>query len=152
MASREQKSYEFFKVALQDTITKEEKKLEQLLNLKDLIGDKELNLYIERRQNFLSVCKICNNNVRNLENYKGNEALIDAYQKDYYLNLDSLKKDALKLMAKSQKLWFEKLFAKNFEQLKTLMRSMLIYENQNDLAINERVIQEIELLRYKEGF
>jgi hypothetical protein len=152
MASREQKSYELFKFALQETISKEEGKLEKIININNLIGDKELDLYIGKRQSFLYFCKTCNNNVQNFENYKGNEALLDSYQKDYYLNIDVLKKDALKLMAKNQKIWFEKLYTKNFEQLKTLMRSLLISENRNDLAINERVIAEIELLRYKEGF
>jgi hypothetical protein len=152
MASRDQKSFELFKTTLAETIGKEEKKLGQLLIIKDLIGDPILNLYLIKRQNFLSFCQNCHDNIINIENYQGNESLLDAYQKDYYLTSDALKKEALKLMAKNQKLWFEKLFAKNFEQLKALLRSLLIGENQSDLTINERVIQEIELLRYKEGF
>jgi hypothetical protein len=152
MTTREQKNYEFFKVALNSTIGKEEKKLQQIFAIKDLTGDPGLSLYAAKRQNFLSFCRTVSDNLQNIPAYQGNEKLIDSYQKEYYLNMDSLRKEALKLIAKNQKVWFEKLFTSNFEQLKSLLRSLMISESQSDLFTIERVIQEIELLRYKEGF
>ena len=152
MSGREQKNFEFFKVLLTDTISKEEKKTDTLLKIKELVGDKDLSLYAGKRQSFLSFCYTYNEELQKIVNYQGNEKLIDAYQKDYHLTLDSLKKDALKLMAKNQKIWFEKLFTNNFDNLKALMRCLMISETPSELATIERIIQEIELLRFKEGY
>lgn len=147
---KEQINFENFKLILSNTIEKEKNKLENLNFVKNLLNDKNLNQLIEKRQKFFDFCNTFNSNIQNINNYNENPKMIDKSQKDFYLESDSLKKESLKLMAKNQKMWFEKLYANNFNLLKSLLRSLLINETQNDLTIIERVIQEIELVRYKD--
>ncbi len=151
MATREQKNFEYFKIFLDETISKEEKKLGQLSIVKKMVNDKELHVYIAKREKFLIYSKDCSTKVKNAPNYQDNPKANDTFQKEFYLTLDSLKKEALKLMATHQKLWFNTFFYSNFEMLKMLLRSLIISESQNDIATIERIIQEIELIRFKGG-
>ena len=145
---KEQKNYEIFKIAISEVANKEEKKLSLLTPALSLIGDRELESHIERRKQFLTYCKTVESHVKNIPNYQGSEQYIDKSQKDFYITLDNLKREVLRLMAKNQTLWFSKLFENNFPHLKNLLRNLIIYENQHDLIVIEKIVQEVELLRY----
>ncbi|MEK7432881.1 MAG: hypothetical protein AABZ74_07100 [Cyanobacteriota bacterium] len=149
MSEKNQKSLEIFKLALKDIIEKETKKINHLTPILKTIGDNNLSKYFDKRAQFLNFCTGTEGHVVNINDYKGNEQYLDKAQKDFYLTLDSLKKEALKLMASNQKQWFAKLFENEFDNLKFLLRNLLISENQSDLYLLEKMVQEIELLRYK---
>lgn len=145
---KEQKNYEIFKIAISEVAVKEEKKLSLITPILAIIGDKEFEVHIERRKQFLNYCKTVESHVKNIPNYAGSEQYIDKSQKDFYITLDNLKREVLRIMAKNQKLWFSKLYENYFDHLKTLWRNLIIYENQHDLMVLEKIVQEVELLRF----
>lgn len=152
MFTKDQNYFDQFKILLNETILTEEFKIKHLKIANGLLNDNDLEKYFKRRQDFLNFCTGCKNNIQNITQYISNEKLIDNIQKDFYLNIDNLKKEGLKLIAKNQKPWFEKLYKDNFEILKSLLKSLLIYETPRDTVTMERIIQEIELLRVKSGY
>lgn len=147
--SKEQQNYEAFKISLADTIEKEEKKVSKLVEANNLIKDNVVAPYIVKRQNFLAFCKKVQQETNEIQEYTTNKDLIDKYQKDYWITSDFLKKEVLKIMAKNQKLWFGRLFDNYFELLKDFQRSLLIAETPNEVKTFERMLQEIEALKYK---
>lgn len=150
MTSREQNNFEGFKIVLKDTINKEEKKILNLGNTNKQVNDQELNVCIQRREQFFTFCTGSNVHIEKINEYKGNEKYIDDVQKNFYLTIDTLKKEALKIMAKNQKLWFSKLFDHNFDLLKALLRSLMIGETPNELLNIERIVQEVELIKHNQ--
>lgn len=147
--NKEQQNFEGFKVLLITCIDSEVKKLSTLKELDKIIADKDLSSHISRREQFSNFCTGSKTHVDKIEEYSGNEQYLDKVQKDFYLSIDSLKKEALKLMSKNQKIWFTKLFDKDFEKLKSLLRALLIFEAEHEKAQMERIIQEIELVKHK---
>ncbi|MFN8674415.1 MAG: hypothetical protein U0457_20340 [Candidatus Sericytochromatia bacterium] len=149
MSEKDQKAYETFKIALRDTIEKEKFKISALTPIVKSIGDPKLDAYFNKRNQFLSFCTGTETNIANINQYKGNEKYLDKIQKDFYLTIDSLRKEALKLMETSSKTWFTKLFESYFDNLKLLLKNILIYESQSDLFVIDKLLQEIELLKRK---
>lgn len=147
--SKEQQSYEAFKHLLDVCMNSEKVKLQTLKEANKIIGDKDLNNHLGRREQFFNFCLGSKDNLSKVEIYLGNEKYIDKIQKDFYLSIDSLKKEALKIMSKNQKLWFGKLFETDFDRLKSVLRSLLIFEADHEKTQMERIVQEIELVRYK---
>lgn len=147
--SKEQQSYEAFKHLITVCMDSDKNKIQILKDTNKIIGDKELNNHISRREQFFNFCAGSKDNLSKVEKYSGNEQYIDKIQKDFYLSIDSLKKEALKLMSKNQKQWFNKLFDADFDKLKSVLRSLLIFEAEHEKTQMERIVHEIELVKYK---
>lgn len=146
--TKEQQNLEAFKILLDTCIKSEIIKLKALKDTNLIIEDKELATHLTRREQFQTFCTGSKDNLQKVEQYAGNEQYVDKIQKDFYLSIDSLKKEALKIMAKNQKQWFYKLFDKEFEKLKLVLRSLLIFEAEHEKAQMERIVQEVELVKY----
>ena len=128
--------------------TNDKTKVAELKQINSLINDPKLAILIKKREDFLLFCQ---NGLTKLEKpFK--DKFLDKFQKDYFLQLDFLRKEGLSLMATNQVRWFEQLFQYNFPSLKLLMRNLLVNGNDYDIATMERVIQEIELLHSKQGY
>lgn len=147
--SKEQQNFDAFKKLIVSCMESEKNKIDTLKESNKTLNDKELTNHISRREQFFSFCLGTKDNIDKIENYSGNEQYIDKAQKDFYLSIDSLKKEALKTMSKNQKHWFNKFFENDFNHLKSTFRSLLIFEAEHEKTQMERIIQEIELLKYK---
>jgi hypothetical protein len=146
--SREQQNLDAFKKLIVVCMESEKNKINILKDSNKVIVDKDLNNHITRREQFFSFCVGSKEHIDKISSYLGNEQYLDKVQKDFYLSIDSLKKEALKLMAKNQKQWFNKLFDNDFEKLKLLLRSLLTFEAEHEKTQIERIVQEIELIKY----
>jgi len=146
--SKNQQNLDAFKILLETCFNSENTKIKAIKDANLIIGDKELQNHILRREQFQTFCSGSKEHLQKVDSYIGNEAYVDKVQKDFYLSLDGLKKEALKLMAKNQKEWFSKLFDKDFEKLKSILRSLIIFEAEHERTQIERIVQEIELVKF----
>lgn len=147
--SKEQQNFDAFKKLIVSCIESEKTRIETLKESNKILNDKDLTNHISRREQFFNFCTGTKENIDKIENYLGNEQYIDKVQKDFYLSIDSLKKEALKTMSKNQKHWFNKFFENDFNRLKSIFRALLIFEAEHEKTQMERIIQEIELLKYQ---
>lgn len=146
--SKEQQNLDAFKILMESCIKVEAEKIKNIKEVNKLVLDKDLTNHISRRDQFYVFCTGSRENLDKVPNYAGNEQYIDKIQKDFYLTTDGLKKEALKMMSKNQKQWFSILFDKDFDKLKLLLRSLLVFEAEHEKTQIERIVQEVELLRY----
>lgn len=148
MSKKEQKEFEAFKINLTETISQEESKLKILSSASPLLNDKHFENHLKKRKDFLAFCISCLNAIKNITEYTP-DPKIEKYRKDYSITIDFMRKESLIMISRNQNTWFKKFFESDFKMLKDLIKSSLITENPYDVATMERIMQEVELLRYK---
>ncbi|MFN4151780.1 MAG: hypothetical protein ACK4IX_12630 [Candidatus Sericytochromatia bacterium] len=149
MSKKEQKEFEAFKINLTETISQEESKLKLLSKASPLLNNKQFDNHLKKRKDFLAFCISCLNAIKNITEYTTIDPKIEKYRKDYSITIDFMRKESLIMISNNQNAWFKKFFESDFKMLKDLIKSSLITENPYDVATMERIMQEVELLRYK---
>jgi len=147
--NRQKSNFENFRLVLENFINAEKEKISQLAEVKELIRDKNLDFYLNQRETFLKFCLQVYQQIAEREYSPELEPFLEKNQKEFYFQTDTLKKDGLKLLAGNQLKWFKMLFNHHFPFIKILLRNLLTNETPADKATMERVIQEIELVKFK---
>lgn len=148
MTTKEHKEFEAFKNSLINTISQEESKIKILSEALKQLNDKNFENHVKKRKDFLAFCTSCLNAIKNIKEYSP-DPQIEKYRKDYSITIDFMRKESLIILSRNQNIWFKKFFDSNFKLLKDLIKSSLITQNPYDIATLDRIVQEVELLRYK---
>ncbi|GIW22398.1 MAG: hypothetical protein KatS3mg068_1405 [Candidatus Sericytochromatia bacterium] len=120
---------------LNSFIDLEKNNILELKRIQQIVNDKDIEAFIKKRENYLNFLLMNMNDVKKIE-------------KDFFLNIETLRRDSLNLSKRNQKLWFSKLFENNFEDLKKLLKVILVSQNYNDFIIVDKIVSELEKLRY----
>lgn len=147
--NRQKSNFENFRLVIENFINTEKEKISQLGEVRTMLKDKNLDLYLTQRETFLNFCVQVYQQIADREYSTELEPFLEKNQKEFYFQTDTLKKDGLKLLAANQLKWFNLLFNNHFPFIKILLRNLLTNETPADKATMERVIQEIELVKFK---
>jgi hypothetical protein len=124
-----------FSEKLNEFINLEKRNISELKRIYQIVRDNDIELFIKKREGYLNFILSNLNDLSKIE-------------KDFFLHIENLRKESLNLSKKNQKLWFSKLFENNFNDLKILLKSILVTQNPNDFVFVDKIISELEKLRY----
>jgi len=124
-----------FSEKLNEFINLEKRNISELKRIYQILRDNDIELFIKKREGYLNFILSNLNDLNKIE-------------KDFFLHIENLRKESLNLSKKNQKLWFSKLFENNFNDLKILLKSILVTQNPNDFVFVDKIISELEKLRY----
>lgn len=124
-----------FSDKLDKFVNLEKTNISELKRISQIVKDKDLDSFIKKREGYLNFI---------LSNIKD----LNKIEKDFFLHIETLRKESLNISKKNQKLWFTKLFENNFDDLKKLLKSILVTQNPNDFILVDKIVLEIEKLRY----
>lgn len=124
-----------FSEKLNKFVNLEKNNISELKRIYQIVKDKDIDSFIKKREAYLNFILSNINDLSKIE-------------KDFFLHIETLRKESLNISKKNQKLWFTKLFENNFDDLKILLKTILVTQNPNDFILVDKIVSEIEKLRY----